>query len=57
MDDWPEYIKPWLEWRPRGLVIMPDQPWNQDFEHPQVVRHTDDNLAEVEARLLTVVEP
>lgn len=38
VDDYPPYIKSWLMWRPRGLVLMPDQPWNQDFEHPQVVR-------------------
>jgi hypothetical protein len=31
-DDWPPYITRWLEWRPRGLVLMLDQPWNQDFE-------------------------
>lgn len=45
-DDWPPYATKWLNWRPRGLVVMPDQPWNQDFEHPQVVRYTD-NLDEV----------
>ncbi len=39
VDDWPSYIGRWLEWRKRGLVIMPDRPWNQDFTHPQVVRY------------------
>lgn len=39
VDDWPDYITPWLKHRPRGLVIMPDQSWNRDFEHPQVVRY------------------
>lgn len=43
MDDWPSYITPWLKVRPRGLVIMPDQPWNQGFSHPRVVRHTDND--------------
>lgn len=37
-DDWPGYIEPWLKHRPRGLVIMMDQPWNQDFNHPSVFR-------------------
>lgn len=37
-DDWPDYIKSWLEWRPRGTVLMPDMPWNKDFKHRQVVR-------------------
>lgn len=38
-DDWPNYITSWLKWRPRGLVVMLDQPWNQGFEHPNVFRH------------------
>lgn len=32
-DDWPGYIEPWLEHRPRGLVIMLDQPWNRKWKH------------------------
>lgn len=43
MDDWIPYITPWLKERPRGLVILPDQPWNQGFSHPRVVRHTDND--------------
>jgi 5'-nucleotidase len=43
MDDWVPYIIPWLKVRPRGLVILPDQPWNQGFSHPQVIRHTDND--------------
>lgn len=39
VDDWPEYIEPWLRVRPRGLVIMPAHDWNADLEHPQIVRH------------------
>ena len=38
-DDWPPYIERWLEWRPRGLVVMLDQPWNQGFDHPNVFRY------------------
>lgn len=38
VDDWPPYIERWLKWRPRGVVLMPDQPWNKEFEHPQVRR-------------------
>jgi len=43
VDDWVPYIEPWLKRRPRGLVILPDQPWNQGFSHPQVVRHTEND--------------
>ncbi len=48
VDDFPDYVTPWLDRRPRGLVIMPDQPWNQGFTHPQVIRHVenDDEVAE-----------
>jgi len=38
-DDWPAYILRWLEWRPRGLVVMLDHPWNKDFTHPNVFRY------------------
>lgn len=51
MDDWPPYVEPWLEKRPRGLVILPDRPWNQGFEHPRMVRYTGDNDDEVFAAL------
>lgn len=36
VDDWPPYILRWLEWRPRGQVIMPIHSYNQDFHHPNV---------------------
>lgn len=52
MDDWVPYIEPWLEVRPRGLVILPDQPWNQGFSHPQVIRHTGENDEEIRAALI-----
>jgi len=42
VDDYPEYALRWLRWRKRGTVIMPDQPWNRGFEHPQVYRYTGD---------------
>lgn len=53
VDDWPDYITPWLEHRPRGLVVMPAQRWNVSFpEHSQVVRYVaGENDAEVFARL------
>jgi 5'-nucleotidase len=48
VDDWPPYVLSWLEWRPRGLVVMPAQPWNDPTRvadgawmanHPQIVRY------------------
>jgi hypothetical protein len=43
-DDWPPYIKDWLAWRPRGLVVMLGHTWNQGFVHPNVVRIDRSNL-------------
>jgi len=50
MDDYVPYIEQWLEWRPRGQVLMPAQPWNEDFEHPQVTRVSDCELDYTKAR-------
>lgn len=44
VDDYPGYVERWLEYRPRGLVIMPTQPWNVSFQHPQVVHYDGSNL-------------
>jgi 5'-nucleotidase len=38
VDDWPPYIEPWLKARPRGIVILPDRPWNTGFTHHNVFR-------------------
>ncbi len=51
VDDFPAYIKPWLDHRPRGLVIMPAHNYNSDFVHPQVVRYDGTNIEEVRQRL------
>jgi 5'-nucleotidase len=56
VDDWPEYITPWLVHRPRGLVLMPDRPWNQDFVHPRVRRYAShQDVAALEPELLGVL--
>jgi hypothetical protein len=47
MDDWPPYVERWLEWRPRGLVIMPTYGYNKDFKHPNVIHYDGTNLDEV----------
>lgn len=50
VDDWPPYVEAWLKHRPRGLVIMPDRPWNQGCEHPQIIRYKN-NLPEIRRRV------
>jgi len=56
VDDWPDYIMRWLEWRPRGLVIMPAHPWNDDFEHPNVIRFDGghEQLLKIESRIRAI---
>lgn len=54
VDDWPDYVTSWLEFRPRGLVILPDRPWNQGLEHPQIIRYKN-NLPEIRKALESLV--
>ena len=39
VDDYPDYFMPWLNHRPRGLVIAPAHPWNDGVEHDRVYRY------------------
>ncbi len=50
-DDFPDYMLKWLEYRPRGLGIMPVNSENKDFRHPQVVRWDGTNIDEVSEQL------
>lgn len=56
VDDWPEYIIRWLEWRPRGLVIMPANKDNISFDHPQVIRYDGTNFMKVAEALNSTLE-
>lgn len=47
VDDYPEYIKKWLQFRPRGAVIMPANAKNVNFVHPQVLRYDGSNFDEM----------
>jgi 5'-nucleotidase len=51
VDDWPPFMEAWLQWRPRGLGIMPAREYNAGFKHPNVVRYDGENLGEVKERL------
>ena len=52
VDDFPPYIEQWLKHRPRGLVVIPAHPWNEDFKHPQTIRYDGTNINEVSNALL-----
>lgn len=58
VDDWPPYCLRWLEWRPRGLVIMPDRAWNQGVTHPNIFRYTgtEENHKELVQRLKKIAK-
>jgi hypothetical protein len=47
VDDYPEYVESWLEWRPRGLAILPLNENNKGFKHPSAIIYDGTNLKEV----------
>lgn len=57
-DDYPEYLTKWLKSHPRGLGIMLVNKYNEQFEHPRVVKYypgPKNNLEEV-VRCLRIVK-
>ena len=55
VDDYPVYAEGWLEYRKNGLVIMPTNEYNQDFEHPSVIKYDGTNKAEVRNGLVAAL--
>lgn len=51
VDDYPQYALDWLENRPRGLVIMPKNEANKDFEHPNILHYDGGNLVIIKRAL------
>ena len=51
VEDYPKNIDKWLKWRKNGLVIMPDQSWNKNYENPQVVSYNGKNLEEIREKM------
>jgi 5'-nucleotidase len=56
VDDWSPYAERWLRWRPRGLVILPAHPWNENFAHSNAIRYDGTNIATVVAALKSLKE-
>ena len=57
VEDYIPYLEPWLEKRKRGLGILIDHPYNREvngkpWSHPNCVRYTGENKAEVHAALM-----
>lgn len=58
-EDWPPYVEGWLEYRPRGLVILLDRPYNRHISHPQIVRYNKESYETwklVQARMVEAFE-
>ena len=54
MDDYPDYVKPWLDNRPRALAVLPLRDWNKDFRHPNAIHYDEkdpNSLVEVRIRM------
>jgi len=47
VDDYPQYMDGWLEWRKRGFGIMPWTSTNKDYYNPQVLKTDGTNLEHV----------
>jgi len=41
VDDWPDYVSPWLKTNPNGIGMLPSRYWNSDFVHASVCRYED----------------
>lgn len=54
VNDWIDYIQRWLEWKPKGVVIMPSSVWNREYFHPNVTRYDGTNLEQVKEKLIWV---
>lgn len=51
VDDYGPYFLPWLEHRPRGLVIAVAQPWNADIKHSNLIRYDGSNREQLREAL------
>ena len=56
VDDYPGYVERWLEWRPRGTVIMPANEENKNFSHQNVIRYDGSNLNEIKEAIKSTKE-
>jgi 5'(3')-deoxyribonucleotidase len=55
VDDYPGHFLPWMEHRPRGVVVMPAQPWNKGTSK-RINLHSVANQEDLEALRPVLVE-
>lgn len=57
VDDYPKFTEPWLQRRPRGQVLLPNQPWNQEYERERVTRvRTPEDVDNIRPFLVQIFE-
>lgn len=49
VDDYPAHFLPWLDHRPRGIVIVPAQEWNREVKEDSRIHkvYTEEDIAKV----------
>lgn len=60
VDDWPPYVQAWLNWRPRGLAIMPAYRYNEhmaeEFPRQVFLFRNEDDIPALRERIRELVE-
>ena len=52
VDDWPAYVKKWLDMNKKSVAILPIQTYNNDFKHPRAIHYDGKNFGELEKFLV-----
>lgn len=47
IDDWPPYLRSWIDNNPRGKAIMPLTEYNKNFNHSDILTYDGSNLQQV----------
>jgi len=47
IDDWPDYVIPWLNAYPKSRAILPLREWNKNCKDSRVIHYTGKNLKEI----------
>ncbi len=55
IDDWPPYLRSWLESHPKEKAIMPLNEYNKNFQHPNILAYDGSNLEQVH-KFLTAIK-
>lgn len=47
VDDYIPYVEKWLEWKKDAFAIVPANPWNEGFSHPNAIRYDGYGIGEI----------